>query len=64
VKIVEERFALHTEAFRDAAMTEKALDRMLVGAKLLAATAYDVMENAELRAAIRQEFAERTATPT
>jgi amidohydrolase len=64
VKIVEERFALHTEAFRDAAMTEKALDRMLVGAKLLAATAYDVMADAELLAAIRQEFAERTVTET
>ncbi|MHA6483277.1 M20 family metallopeptidase [Paenibacillus sp. strain BS8-2] len=61
VKIVEERLALHTEAFRDAAMTDKALDRMIVGAKLLAATAYDVMADKDLRAAIRHEFNEQTA---
>lgn len=64
VKIVEERLALHTEAFRDAAMSDAAMDRMLVGAKLLAATAYDVMADEELRAAIRQEFLARTTSET
>jgi amidohydrolase len=62
VKIVEDRLLLHTEAFRDAAMTDTALDRMLVGAKLLAATAYDVMADGQLRAAIREEFRQRTST--
>lgn len=56
VKIVEERLMLHTEAFRDAAMTDKALDRMIFGAKMLAATAYDVMADPGLRARIRAEF--------
>lgn len=60
VKIVEERFTLHTEAFRDAAMTEKALERMIFGAKMLAATAYDVVADPELLARIRAEFKERT----
>ncbi|MFD0586434.1 M20 family metallopeptidase [Paenibacillus sp. GCM10027627] len=56
VKIVEERYMLHTIPFRDAAMTEKALDRMIFGAKILAATAYDVAADGELLAKIREEF--------
>ncbi|MDQ6418377.1 M20 family metallopeptidase [Paenibacillus sp. LHD-117] len=56
VKIVEERFMLHSEAFRDAAMTEKALDRMIFGAKMLAATAYDVLADGKLLAGIKDEF--------
>ncbi|GKU80126.1 M20 family metallopeptidase [Paenibacillus sp. L3-i20] len=59
VKIVEERFMLHTDAFRDAAMTEKALDRMIFGAKMLAGTAYDVFTDSELLARIRKEFNEQ-----
>ncbi|MNW23157.1 hypothetical protein D3C71_2250900 [compost metagenome] len=53
---------LHTEAFRDAAMTEKALDRMLFGAKMLAATAYDAVSDPVILAAIRAEFAKRDTT--
>jgi amidohydrolase len=56
VKIVEERLHLHTEAFRDAAMTERALERMLFGAKMLAATAYDVFASPDLLSLIREEF--------
>ncbi|MFC4779392.1 M20 family metallopeptidase [Paenibacillus sp. GCM10023252] len=56
VKVVEERLLLHTEGFRDAAMTEQALDRMIFSAKVLAGTAYDVFHSPQLLAAIREEF--------
>lgn len=60
VKVVQDRFLLHTEAFRDAAMTEYALDGMLFGAKMLAATAYDVFADPALLARIRTEFEHQT----
>ncbi|MGO4540530.1 M20 family metallopeptidase [Paenibacillus sp. 2TAB19] len=63
VKVVEERFLLHTEAFRDAAMTEQAYDRMLFSAKMLAATAYDVCADPALLARIREEFERQTKQP-
>lgn len=56
VKVVEDRLLLHTEEFRDAAMTERALGRMIFGAKMLAATAYDVFADPALLARIRTEF--------
>ncbi|WP_138755409.1 M20 family metallopeptidase [Paenibacillus sinopodophylli] len=56
VKVVQERLLLHTVAFRDAAMTDYALDGMLFGAKMLAATAYDVFADPALLAQIRSEF--------
>ncbi|MFC4100103.1 M20 family metallopeptidase [Paenibacillus xanthanilyticus] len=62
VKIVEERYLLHTVEFRDAAMTERALERMIFGAKMLAATAYDVMTNPELLADIKAEFDQQKTT--
>lgn len=61
VKVVEDRYMLHTEAFRDGAMTEKALDRMIFGAKMLAATAYDAASDPVILAAIRAEFNKRKA---
>ncbi|MBB3110027.1 amidohydrolase [Paenibacillus phyllosphaerae] len=56
VKIVEERLILHTVEFRNAAMTERALELMIFGAKMLAATAYDVCTSPELLSRIREEF--------
>ncbi|MEK3883118.1 M20 family metallopeptidase [Paenibacillus sp. PL2-23] len=56
VKIVEEPFALHTKAFRDAAMTDRAMDRMVFGAKMLAATAYDAVSSPELLTRMKSEF--------
>ncbi|WP_028609985.1 M20 family metallopeptidase [Paenibacillus harenae] len=56
VKVVHDRLPLHTEAFRDAAMQDYALDGMLFGAKMLAATAYDVYRDPALLARIRAEF--------
>ncbi|MFX3634060.1 MAG: M20 family metallopeptidase [Candidatus Pristimantibacillus sp.] len=61
VKVVEERHLLHTAGFRDAAMTERALDRMIFGAKMLAATAYDVFADPALLSRIRTEFEEQTS---
>lgn len=60
VKVVEERLLLHSIGFRDAAMTEQALERMIFAAKMLAATAYDVLANPALLASIRTEFEQRT----
>ncbi|QAY66586.1 M20 family metallopeptidase [Paenibacillus protaetiae] len=57
VKITQERYLLHTPEFRDAAMTEQALDRMIFAAHMLAATAYDVIADPELLAAVKAEFA-------
>ncbi|MBD2871566.1 M20 family metallopeptidase [Paenibacillus arenilitoris] len=56
VQVVQEKLLLHTEGFRDAAMTDYALDGMLFGAKMLAATAYDVYADPALLARIREEF--------
>ncbi|WP_424768371.1 M20 family metallopeptidase [Paenibacillus sp. sgz302251] len=60
VKVVQDRLMLHTEAFRDAAMTDYALDGMLFGAKMLAATAYDVCASPDLLARIRAEFEQQS----
>ena len=60
VKVVQDRLLLHTEAFRDAAMTDYALDGMLFGAKMLAATAYDVFADPALLTRIRSEFEQQT----
>ncbi|NIK76959.1 amidohydrolase [Paenibacillus castaneae] len=60
VKVVEDRLLLHTEAFRDAAMTDYALDGMLFGAKMLAATAYDVYADSALLGRIREQFVKQT----
>lgn len=62
VKIVEGPLTLHSKAFRDAAMTDRALDRMIFGAKMLAATAFDVVSNPELLGKIRSEFEAQTAS--
>jgi amidohydrolase len=60
VQVCEEKHLLHTPEFRDLAMTERAMQGMLFGAKMLAYTAYDVLANPELLAEIKQEFHART----
>lgn len=59
VQVVDEKYLLHSVEFRDAAMKDRALDGMLLGAKALAATAFDCAAPEKLRA-IREEF-ERAA---
>lgn len=56
VKVVNEKCMLHTKQFRDLAMTQPAFEGMLLGAKALAFTAYDVLADPTLQRSIREEF--------
>jgi len=56
IKVVGQPFNLHTVEFRDAAQLPPAYEAMVLGAKLLAYTALDVLIDAELLARIREEF--------
>ncbi|MBP1995276.1 M20 family metallopeptidase [Paenibacillus eucommiae] len=56
VKVVDQRFSLHTKEFRDLAMLDSALDAMVFTAKALALTAYTVIANPELLLEIKNEF--------
>lgn len=59
VKVVDRKFQLHTPEFRDLAMEDRALEGMLLGAKVLAATAYDVLTVPGLKEQIRHEFEQK-----
>ncbi len=56
VKVVDEKHLLHTKGFRDLAMQPRAFEGMLLGAKALAFTAYDVLADPALLQSIRSEF--------
>ncbi|MBR2565924.1 MAG: M20 family metallopeptidase [Paenibacillus sp.] len=56
IRVVDEVHTLHSIEFRDLALQERALDGMILGAKALAATAFDVLSKPELLQAIRAEF--------
>lgn len=56
IKIINEKHALHSIEFRDLAMEEQALEGMILGAKALAGTAFDVITQPELLASIQDEF--------
>jgi len=56
VKVIDEYHQLHTAEFRDLAMTDRAMELMLIGAQALATTGYDVCSNDELLSTIQQEF--------
>lgn len=56
VKVVDERHLLHTKEFRDLAMLPRAFEGMLLAAKVLAFTAYDVITSPEMLRSIREEF--------
>ncbi|KEQ24468.1 M20 family metallopeptidase [Paenibacillus tyrfis] len=56
VKVVDEKHLLHTKEFRDLAMQPRAFEGMLLGAKALAYTAYDVLADPALLLSIRDEF--------
>jgi len=56
VQVVDQKYLLHSIEFRDAAMTDRAFDGMLLGAKALAAAAYDCASSPETLKAIRDEF--------
>ena len=49
----------HSEAFREAACSEKGLRSIALGAKALALTALDLLEDPDLLAAIRKEHSQK-----
>ena len=61
VKVTEETYLLHTPEFREAAMLPRAMEGVLIGAKSLALTAYDVLTQPELLAKIKAEFQQSIA---
>jgi amidohydrolase len=61
MKIIDQRFQLHTPEFRDLSMQDRALDAMLLTGKVLASTAYDVMCDPVKLRKIREEFERTTA---
>lgn len=63
VQICEAPYALHTPEFRDAAMSEEAFGRMLIGAKALAGTACDLLADPALRAEVKRAFQQHPQTP-
>jgi amidohydrolase len=56
IKVVNEPYQLHTTQFRDAAQTEPAYEGMVLGAKLLANTACDVLTDRQLLDRIKEQF--------
>lgn len=56
IRVVDEVHTLHSIEFRDLALQERALDGMILGAKALATTAYDVLTQPSLLEAIQSEF--------
>ncbi|MDF0725703.1 M20 family metallopeptidase [Cytobacillus sp. S13-E01] len=56
IQICTEPYACHTNEFREAAMSEKAQESMILGAKAMALTGLDVLTNPELLLQIKQEF--------
>ncbi len=56
IKICNEAYACHTHEFREAAMTAQAREAMIVGAKSMALTGYEVLTNPELLQKIKAEF--------
>lgn len=56
IQVTDRPYTLHTTEFRDAAQTETAYEAMILGAKMLAFTACDVLTDPALLAQIRQAF--------
>lgn len=59
ISITDEPTHAHSEAFREAACSEKGLRSIPLGAKALALTALDLLEDPDLLAAIRKEHAQK-----
>lgn len=64
IQVVDAPYALHSLEFRDAAQLPRAYDGMVLGAKTLALTAYDVLTDAALLSRIKAEFAAAPARQT
>lgn len=56
IKITNENYACHTHEFREAAMSEQAREAMILGAKAMALTGFEILTNPELLQKIKAEF--------
>jgi amidohydrolase len=56
IRVIDEPYQLHTAEFRDLAMTDRAFELMLVGARALAGTGLDIIINPQLLLDIQDEF--------
>ncbi|MGD6775103.1 M20 family metallopeptidase [Sutcliffiella horikoshii] len=56
IKICNEMYSCHTTEFRDAALSEQGKEAMILGAKAMATTAYELLTNQELLVKIKEEF--------
>ncbi|PAE22759.1 MULTISPECIES: M20 family metallopeptidase [Bacillaceae] len=61
IKICNEAYACHTHEFREAAMSEQAREAMILGAKAMALTGYEVLTNKELLKRVKEEFESKKA---
>ncbi|MDE5411786.1 M20 family metallopeptidase [Alkalihalobacterium chitinilyticum] len=56
IKICNEPYACHTHEFREAAMSDQGFEGLILAAKCMANTAYDIMTKPELLSTIKDEF--------
>ncbi|MFC3884535.1 M20 family metallopeptidase [Bacillus songklensis] len=56
VQICSEPYACHTHEFREAAMSDQGREAMILGAKTMALTGYDILINSELLERVKEEF--------
>ncbi|WP_404450311.1 M20 family metallopeptidase [Sutcliffiella horikoshii] len=56
IKICNELYSCHTTEFRDAALSEQGKEAMILGAKAMATTAYELLTKQELLIKIKEEF--------
>ncbi|MGD6994736.1 M20 family metallopeptidase [Sutcliffiella horikoshii] len=56
IKICNELYSCHTTEFRDAALSEQGKEAMILGAKAMATTAYELLTKQELLVKIKEEF--------
>lgn len=56
IKICNEAYACHTHEFREAAMSEQGREAMILGAKAMALTGYEILTSKDLLQQIKAEF--------
>jgi len=56
IQICNEPYACHTNEFREAALSEQGREAMILGAKAMALTGYEILTNPKLLEAIKAEF--------
>jgi amidohydrolase len=56
IQICDDYFVCHTHEFREAALSEQGREAMILGAKTMALTGYDVLTNQTMLQKIKEEF--------